>query len=227
MFRIFALFLAMAVFAGAQTAASTPSVQASGSSTISGIQPDTVQLTVGVVTSASTAQSAASQNATQTNAVIAALNNALGSNGSVQTIGYSVTPQYGTTTANSPAAITGYTATNTLQVTTSNLNLAGSLIDAANQAGANNISGPTYSLQNSDPYTQQALTASAKQALAHAASIAAGLGGKTGTVISAEQSSGVTPVVLTGVMAASGTPILNGTVSVSASVTVTVALVLQ
>jgi uncharacterized protein len=227
MFRIFTLLLVMAVFACAQTAASTPSVQASGSSTISGIQPDQVQLTVGVVTFASSAQSAASQNGTQTNAVIAALHNMLGSNGTIQTIGYSLVPQYTGGTGNSPPSITGYTANNTLQVTTGNLSLAGPLIDAANQAGANSISGPNYGLQNSEPYTEQALTAAAKQALAYAAAIAAGLGAKTGAVIAAQQSSTIMPVVALAAGASAGTPILNGTVSVSANVTVTVALVLQ
>ena len=226
MFRIFALLLVAAVSADAQTAA-TPSIQASGSNTIQGIQPDQVQLTVGVVTFAASAQAAASQNATQTNAVIAALHNVVGSAGTIQTIGYSVAPQYSATTGNGPPSITGYTATNSLQVTTGSLNLAGPLIDAANQAGANSISGPNYSLQNSDPYTEQALTAASKQALAYAAAIAAGLGAKTGAVISATQGSNVVPGVVLAAGAMAGTPILNGTVSVSASVTVTVALVLQ
>ena len=123
-----------------------------------------------------------------------------------------------------PATITGYTATNTVQVTTANLNLVGPLIDAANGAGANNINGPTYSLQNPDPYHQQALTAATKQALAHATAIAAGLGVKTGAVISAQEGGGTVPVLLAA-SATSGTPIQTGTVSVTANVTVTVALV--
>lgn len=227
MLRFLTLLAIVCLSAGAQTTANVPSIQASGSSTISGIQPDQVQLTVGVVTYANTAQAAASQNATQTNAVIAALNTTLGTNGTVQTIGYSLSPQYTGGNGNTPPSISGYTATNTLQVTTSNLELAGPLIDAANQARANSISGPNYSLQNPEPFTQQALTAAAKQALAHASAIAAGLKATTGAVISAEQSSGVAPVAYMAAAASSGTPILNGTVSVSASVTVTVALVIQ
>lgn len=225
MLRIFALFLALALSAAAQTPSSPPSVQASGNNTINGIAPDQVQLSVGVVTSASTAQAAATQNATQANAMIAALNGVLKSAGTVQTISYSLNPQYSGGTNNTPPSIVGYTASNTVQVTTGNLNLVGPLIDAANGAGANNISGPSYGLLDPEPYTQKALSAAAKQALAHASAIAAGLGARTGAVISAQQSSGVTPVVAAAYAAGSGTPILNGTVSVSASVTVTVALV--
>jgi uncharacterized protein len=218
--------LAVSLSALAQTQPAS-SIQASGSATISGIAPDQVQLTVGVVTSAKTAQDAAAQNAAQANAMIAAIQQKIGTNGSVQTIGYSLSPLYTGGTNLTPPTITGYTASNTVQVTISgapNLNLVGPVIDAANAAGANSISGPSYSLQNSDPYQQQALTAAGKQALGHAAAIAAGLGGKTGAVISAQEGSTVTPVV--GVLAAapSATPIQTGTVSVSATVTVTVAL---
>jgi uncharacterized protein len=214
----------LALSAAAQTSSSPASVEASGSNTVAGLQPDQVQLTVGVVTTASTAQAAASQNATDANAMIAAIKGLLQSNGTVQTISYTLTPQYSVGSSTRPSSIIGYQASNTVQVTTGNLNLVGPLIDAANQAGANNISGPIFSLQNSEPYFQQALAAAAKQALARAAAIAAGLGGRTGAVLSAQQSGSVTPVD-TRVLAASSTPILNGTVSVSATVTVTVALV--
>ena len=226
MFRTWLVLFVVSLSALAQSPPGN-SIQASGSATINGITPDRVQLSIGVVTSAKTAQDAASQNATQANAMIAAIQQAIGVNGAVQTIGYSLSPQYSGGANNTPPTITGYTAANTVQVTingTANLNLVGPVIDAANQAGANNISGPTYSLQNSDPYQQQALTAAAKEALGHAGAIAAGLGGKAGAVISAQEGSTVTPVVGVAAAGANATPIQTGTVSVSATVTVTVAL---
>jgi uncharacterized protein len=223
MSRICAFLVVVSFSAAAQ---STSSIQASGSATIGGIAPDQVQLSVGVVTAAATAQDAASQNATQATAMINALKAVLGSSGTIQTVGYSISPRYSGGTNGAPPEITGYTANNTVQVTTANLNLVGPLIDAANRAGANSINGPSYSLQNSDPYTQQALSAAAKQALAHASAIAAGLGAKTGAVISAQEGANVVPFLA----AAAGTngtptPIQTGTVSVSATVTVTVAMV--
>lgn len=224
MLRTCALILGLSLFAFAQTQ-TAGSVQASGNATISGIQPDQVQLTIGVVTSAKTAQDAASQNASHATAMIAAIKALLGSNGTVQTISYSLSPQYSGGNSSTPPVITGYTASNTVQATTGNLNLAGPLIDAANQAGANSISGPSYSLQNDDSFRQQALTAATKEALAHTAAIAAGLGAKTGAVISAQESSSATPIYGLSSAGGTSTPIQTGTVSVSASVTVTVALV--
>jgi uncharacterized protein YggE len=212
------IFLACAALP-AQTAAG--SIQATGTATLN-VNPDQVQFSVSVITNASTANQAAQQNAAQTNAVIAALNQVLGQAGSIQTAGYSLYPQY-SNSAN--PSIVGYTVSNSLQVTTTVLALAGPLIDAANQAGANNVGGLSFGLQDPDPTVQQALTAAAKQALAHAGAIAAGLGAKAGALISAEQNTSVSPVqgpVTAG--SATATPVLTGTVSVSATVTVTVAL---
>ncbi len=197
-------------------------IQATGTATIS-VNPDQAQLTAGVITNAATAQDAAQQNASATTAVIGALKQVLGASGAIQTIGYSLNPRY--TNSQTPVVI-GYTASNTVQVTSNDLSLVGRLIDAANLAGANSVGGLSFGLQNADPVLQQALTQAAKQALAHANAIATGLGAKTGAVISAQEGSAVTPYAIAGV-AATPTPIQTGTVGVSATVTVTVQLIAQ
>jgi uncharacterized protein YggE len=214
------LFLLAVSALVAQTAATTSTIQANGTATISA-PPDQVQFTAGVVTQANTAQNAAQQNAVQTTAVISAIQQVLASSGTVQTTAYAVMPQYNNA---NPAAIVGYTASNTLQVTIYDLtSLPGKVIDAANQAGANNISGLTFSLQNPDPVLRQALTAAAKQALAHAGAIAFGLGVNAGAVISAQEGGTVTPYAVPGVAASTAaTPVLTGTVTVTGSVTITV-----
>jgi hypothetical protein len=209
-----------ALVAQTGTNAAAPTIQANGTATVS-MSPDQAQFTVGVTTQAGTATAAAQQNALQTTAVISAVQQALGPSGTIQTIGYSVTPQY--SNGNQPA-ITGYTASNTLQVTLFNLaSLPGRVIDAASQAGANNISGISFSLQNPDPELRQALTLATQQALAHATAIAAGLNAKAGPVVSAQEGGTVTPYVAAPTAgAAAGTPILTGTVTVSATVTIVV-----
>ena len=80
-----------------------------------------------------------------TTVVIAALKSVIGNAGTVQTIGYSVSPRYGVPPNNSNTII-GYTAINTVQVTTTNLAVIGTLIDTANQAGASNVSGISFGL---------------------------------------------------------------------------------
>lgn len=220
--RILVLFLLLASAAVAQTNA-PGTIQAVGSATIN-FNPNQAQFTVGVVTQGTTAQDAAQQNATLSTTVQNALKGALGTNGSIQTVSYYVTPRYN----NSPTpAIIGYTASNTVMVTTYNLSIIGSLIDTATHAGANNIGGVSFGLQNPDPFIQQALTAAGKQALTRAGAIAAGVGGTAGKVISAVEGSSYSPVAINGPTGGAGdtTPIQSGSVSVSANVTVIVQLV--
>jgi uncharacterized protein YggE len=205
----------------AQTSAA--SVQATGTATIY-VQPDQAQLIVSVTTTATTATAAGQQNANVTVAVTQAIAGVLGANGSIQTVSYSVDPRYNTGTATQPSTIVGYAATNTFQVTMTDLTLIGHVIDTANQAGATSVGSLILGLQNPSPSMQQALAAASKQALANAGAIASGLGGKTGAVISAQQSSAYTPVVAVAGATSATTPVQAGPVSVSATVTVTVQL---
>src|SRR5690349_19510018 len=144
--RIPLLLLFAALAAAAQTI-SSGSIQASGNATIA-VTPDQATLSAGVVTQAATAQDAANQNATLTDAMIAKLKGVLGTKGSIQTLYYSISPRYSNT---QPPTIVGYTVTNTVQVLSTDVNLVGPLIDAANAAGGNNINGPSFGLQNPEP----------------------------------------------------------------------------
>jgi hypothetical protein len=222
--RFLSLLIWLPLSAGALLAqTSTAAVQAIGSATIS-VNPDQAQLAVGVVTQGATAQAAGQQNATLTNTVLNALNGVLGAAGTTQTISYYVSPQYSATPGQT-STIIGYTVSNTVEVTTTDLSIIGRLIDTATQAGANSVGNLSFGLQNPEPVTEQALGQAAKQAQARANAIAAGLGAKTGVVLSAQEGTTVTPVVAGVSGTASTTPIQTGTVSVTASVTISVQLI--
>jgi uncharacterized protein YggE len=224
--RFRSLLVCLPLAAGALLAQISPHViQAVGSATIS-VNPDQAKLSVGVVTQGATAQDAGQQNAALTTTVLNALKGVLGTAGTIQTIGYSVSPRY-STTQGQPSVIIGYTATNTVEVTTTDLTIIGRLIDTANQAGANSVGNLSFGLQNPEPVMEQALGQAAKQAQAHANAIATGLGAKTGVVISALEGATATPILVGGIAstAAVPTPIQTGTVSVSASVTISVQLI--
>src|SRR5689334_301783 len=128
MYRIYCVFLAISLSAmgqvRGQATLAAGSIQASGSATIN-VPPDQATLSAGVVTQATTAQDAASQNATMTAAMIKALTTVLGTSGTIQTLYYSLSPRYSNGSSNQPPVIIGYTATNTVQVVTTNLNLVG------------------------------------------------------------------------------------------------------
>src|SRR5262249_33889676 len=143
-----------------------PFVRAIGSATIP-VKPDKAVIQFSVVTTAATAQDASTQNANQVTAVLNALTGLLGPNANIQTLSYSLTANYNFPQNQSPV-LTGYTASNTVQVTLTDLSIIGKTIDTGVQAGANRVQGLQFGLQDDQPSRQQALTAATKQAKAHA-----------------------------------------------------------
>ncbi len=164
------LLLFLAIPALAQTTPAT--VQAQGSASIS-VQPDQAQLTVSIATNGTTAQDAGQQNATLTATVMAALQKLIGTNGTIATVSYTISPRYSNGTATQAPTIIGYSATITEQLTLNDLTLIGQAIDTANQAGATSVGNLTLGLQNPESVLETALTAAAKQALTHAGQLQA------------------------------------------------------
>ena len=215
--------LGVAVFA--QAAARERIVRATGQAVIS-VQPDQAKINVGVVTLAATAEQAASQNASKVEAVLTELRRVLGSDGEMKTISYSLNPNY-RHSSGEPPVLTGFTASNTLQVTIGDLSLIGRTIDAASQAGANTLHGLRFAIQDPEPVRREVLGLAAKQAKAHADAIASGLGARTGVVLAAQEGAyvGVQGTELRdAVMGGASTPIETGLVEVYATVTVEVEL---
>ncbi|HXU08443.1 MAG TPA: SIMPL domain-containing protein, partial [Blastocatellia bacterium] len=113
--------------------ASRPTIRVSGDSTVT-VKPDEAEINIGVLTQADTAQAAATQNAQKQDAVISELKKTLGSNADIKTIGYSVSPNYRYPKEGGQPTISGYTASNIVQVKTTNLPQVGKLIDLATQS---------------------------------------------------------------------------------------------
>lgn len=139
--------------------------------------PDTAIITVAVVTQSKRALDAQQENATRSDAVVKALKAAAGAGAEVKTSGYSLQPQR-MYRENQPPTITGYEARNTVTVTMSDLTRVGPVIDASTQAGANDITGISFTLRRDRPAQDQALAQATQEAIAKAKVIAAALGGR-------------------------------------------------
>jgi uncharacterized protein YggE len=213
------LFL-VALAAQAQVATrGVPFIRATGTASVS-IQPDTAKIDLAVTTQASTAQQASSQNATQTSAVIAALQQLLGAGADIKTLSYSVSPVY-TYPQNAPPNLVGFTVTNSLVVTVSDLTSVGKVVDTAVAAGATSIQGLTFTLKDDTMARQQALRLAAGQAMTDANAIASGLSVHLGAVLSAiEGTATTTPVVGAAPGASASTPVQPGNLTIQATVTV-------
>jgi len=149
-------------------------------------QPDTAILTISVVTQNRTAIQAQQDNATKTDAVVRALKAAAGTGAEVKTSGYSVQPQR-VYKENQPPTITGYEVRNTVTVTTSDLNKVGAIIDAAAQAGSNDISGIAFTLRQDRQARDRALSEATLEAVGKARMIATALGGRVVRIVEVQE----------------------------------------
>jgi uncharacterized protein len=181
----------------AQSEPAKPSVRAMGEATVA-VKPDQAKLNIGVVTQASTAQAAAAQNATQTQATLDKLRMTLGTAGEIRTSGYSLQPNYQYPRDGGQPTITGYTASNTVEVTTNDLAGLGKLIDVVVAVGANRIQGVQFTVKNEAPAREQALAEAVREAKGNAQAMATAMGMQLGKVILLEQGSSqgiIRPVV--------------------------------
>ncbi|HJP90422.1 MAG TPA: SIMPL domain-containing protein [Pyrinomonadaceae bacterium] len=157
-----------------------------GGDSIVQAQPDTAIVTIAVVTQAKQALDAQQQNATRTDAVVRALKAAAGAGAEIKTSGYSLQPQR-IYKEGQPPTITGYEARNSVTVTTSDLNKLGTIIDAAAQAGSNDVSGIAFTLRQDRPARDRALSEATREAMSKARVIAQALGGRVVRIVEVQE----------------------------------------
>jgi len=189
-----ALTLSAATILHAQTTTDTrraTRVTVSGDSIVQA-QPDTAILTISVVTQARRALDAQQQNATKTTAVVEALKTAAGPGAEIKTSGYSVQPQR-MYRENQPPTITGYEARNTVTATIGDLKKVGPVIDAASQAGANDIAGIAFTLRQDRPARDQALSEATREAMSKAEVLARALGRKVTRIVEVQEEGFIRP----------------------------------
>ncbi len=204
-----------------------PSIRVTGEATLA-VQPDQAQIDIGVVTQAPTAQTAATENAQRLDAVLADLRSGLASSTEIKTTGYSVNPNYRYPKEGGSPTITGYTATNIIQVKINDLSLVGKAIDTATRSGANKIQRLEFTLKDERAAQIQALREAATKAKEKAEAIAAALKVRIVRILFVEEGGiAVTPRVFQQAAAmragapAAPTPVEPGNIEVRATVTLT------
>jgi len=195
------------------------------------VKPDEAKINIGVVTQESQASEAATENANRLEAVFQALHQAIGANADIKTVSYGLTPDYRYQSGERQPEISGYTATNTVQVTVDDLQKVGAVIDAATRSGANRIEDIQFTLRDPEAMHTKALSQAAADAKAAADALAAALGLKISRVLTVREGGGypipVRPLPMAFARAREAerpTPIQAGTLDVSSSVTLTVAV---
>jgi uncharacterized protein YggE len=211
--------LAGAAGAGGSTAAVTQhSIVVTGNGAVTTV-PDRAQVSFGVVSDAKTASAALRANAAEATKVIAAIKAQGIAAADIRTEQVSLSPRY---TQNADGII-GYTATNSVGVTLRNLDKTGGVIDAAVDAGANQVSGPNLVRSDQSALYRTALRAAIADAKAKAQAIAGASGLRLRRITDVSESGGPIPIAdaTAKVGVAPSTPIEPGTQLVQATVTVT------
>jgi uncharacterized protein YggE len=196
--------------------------------------PDIATVGTGVQTRAQTAQAAMQDNATKTTALIAALTKAGIAKADIQTSGINLSAQYDYSNRDGEPAgprFIGYEASNQLSVKLREIKKVGSLLDTMVAAGATNINGPNFSIDNPAPLLVQARGQAMKDAKAQADFYAQTAGYRSARLLSiSEANSGGNPpmpMVMSARFkadAAPVTPVEPGQVSASVTLTVQYAL---
>jgi uncharacterized protein YggE len=203
---------------GASSTLAAHAIVVTGSGSVITV-PDRAQLSFGVSSDAKTASAALRANAAEMTKVIAAVKAQGIAAADIQTQLVSLSPRY----SQNGEEIVGYTAANSVAATLRNLGKTGGVIDAAVEAGANQVSGPNLIRSDQSALYRQALRAAISNARAKAQTIAKASGLRLRRITDVNESGGAPPPLPEAAKAgaAPSTPIEPGTQLVEATVTVT------
>ncbi|MDO8902271.1 MAG: SIMPL domain-containing protein [Phenylobacterium sp.] len=168
--------------------------------------PDLAMFNAGVVAQAKSAAEAMRANTARMNAVVAALRRAGVAERDIQTSALTLQPQYhypqpvrsqdGTTEVMAPEApsIIGYEARNTVTVKLRRIAEMGRLMDAMVSAGANQVDGPHFSVEQPDAAADEARADALQKARARADLYARQAGFRTARLLTISEGGGYYPM---------------------------------
>ncbi len=190
--------------------------------------PDMATIMLGVTTDGETASAAMTANNTAVSAVIARLTEAGIESRDLQTSNLSLNPNWVGYDTGSMPTIAGYSAMNFLNVRVRDLEQLGSLLDASISDGANTLNGITFEVSTPRPVMDEARKMAVDDAKARAELLAMAAGMTLGAIQSISDVPGysnATPMFRADAAASGAVPIASGQIGITASVTVTYAMV--
>jgi uncharacterized protein YggE len=204
--------------AGAQDAPDDQTLTVTGVGTVKAV-PDEAQMSFGVESRAATARAAVSANGDAARKIVNALRQAGARELASESVSvYPITDENG--------AITGYSASNTVSALADIADAPG-VIDAAVEAGANQVSGPGLSSSNAEELYRQALAKAVDEARARAEVLARAAGRSLGEITAIVEGGASLPEPLyreAADSALASTPLVPGQQETTATISVTYSL---
>jgi uncharacterized protein YggE len=154
------------------------------------VTPDMATITLGVSTQGATAQEAMAANARQMAGVMASLKKAGIADKDIQTSNLSLNPQYRYPQNEAPE-LTGYQASNQVTITVHDLKKLGAAVDATVSAGANQVQGISFGLEDSTEAENAARVQAVKALSAKAELYAKATGHRVARLVSLSEGAAV------------------------------------
>lgn len=154
--------------------------------------PDVATISAGVVTQAADANAAMRANAEQMAKVMAAIQAAGIGERDIQTSGINLNAQY-KYVENQEPAITGYQASNTVNLKVRDIAKLGKVLDALVASGANQVNGPSFEIDQPEAAYDEARRNALDKARARAAMYAKTLGMRVRRIVSINEGGGYRP----------------------------------
>lgn len=185
--------------------------------------PDLALIEAGVVTTAPTAAEAMAQNAGRMGTVLAALRKSGIAERDIQTAAIALSPQYRYVQNEAPV-VTGYQASNQVSIRFRDIAKSGPVLDLLVRQGANNISGPTLTLDKPEAAMDEARRDAVARAKARAALYAEAAGLRVDRILSISEGDATPlppqPIVMRAMAAKADSEVVPGEQQVNATITV-------
>ena len=155
--------------------------------------PDVAIVSAGVVTRQPTATAAIQGNAAQMERVLAALKRAGIEERDIQTSSINLNPEYRYQENRAPELV-GYTASNQVSIHFRDIENTGKILDALVAQGANQINGPTLTIDKPEAALDEARLKALANGRARAEIYARALGKRVARIVSISESGGSSPI---------------------------------
>ena len=198
------IWLGLALCAAAPTAAAAQAVQAPMPA-IAGTRlevsatgeatrvPDLAIISAGVITRQATATAAIQENATRMERILSALKRAGIEERDVQTSSINLNPEYRYQENRAPQLV-GYNASNQVSIRFRDIRNTGKILDALVAEGANQINGPTLTIDKPEAALDEARLKALAAGRARADVYARALGRRVARIVSISESGGSSPI---------------------------------
>lgn len=151
-------------------------------------EPDIATIGAGVTSEAPTAVEAMRLNAREMNAVIDRIKSLGVAEEDIQTTGINLNARYDYNRQDRKQVFIGYSVSNRVSVTLREIDEVGGVLDALVSAGATDLSGPTFAIEDDEAAKDQARMRAVERGMARARAYAAIMGGEDVRVLEINES---------------------------------------